>query len=105
MSMKDPRERWFEYAVEREKIRKRKEEDKMLPPFTDDPILQKYRFCNVYREDDRTTRWCKKYVRDPLIDKPEVLLAVVIFRWFNRITTGEAIFCQEGLTHNGLETA
>jgi hypothetical protein len=77
----------------------------MPPPFTDDPILQKYRFCNVYREDDRTTRWCKKYVRDPLLDKPEVLLAVVIFRWFNRITTGEAIFCQTGLTHNGLETA
>jgi len=30
-------------------------------------------------------------------DQPEVLLATVLFRWFNRIETGEAIFQQTGI--------
>lgn len=66
-------------------------------PLTEDPIFQQYRFCNVFREDDTTTQWFREYVRGPLRDKPEVLLATVLFRLFNRITTGEAIFCQANL--------
>lgn len=96
---------FFAYAYEREKIRIRREVLKLPRPWTDDPILQKYRFCNVYREDDRTTRWFKDYVRGPLSARPEVLLATVLFRWFNRISTGEAIFCQTGLYHSGMYTA
>lgn len=61
------------------------------PPWTADPILARYRFCNVFREDDKTTAWFRSKVRDPLRNSPRVLLATVAFRWFNRIETGEAI--------------
>lgn len=62
-------------------------------PWTTDPILQQYRFTNVFRELDRTTIWFRKNVRERLPPE-QMLLATVVFRWFNRITTGEAIFLQ-----------
>ena len=36
-------------------------------PWTDDPILDKYKFCNVFRELDRVTIWIKDNIRDPYI--------------------------------------
>ena len=48
----------------------------------------------MFRENDTTTIWLREHVREPLRSRPEVLLAVVLYRWFNRITTGEAIFQQ-----------
>lgn len=72
-----------------------------VTPWTSDPILQAWRFTNVFRELDAVTVWFRENVRDPLRDKPEVLLATVLFRWFNRITTGEAIFKQEALGLGG----
>lgn len=44
---------WIE---EREQIRERKERG-VLPPWTTDPILREYRFCNVRRSHDRVSRW------------------------------------------------
>jgi hypothetical protein len=90
-------EAFFAYARARYAILLRRQADLPRSEWTDDPILQKYRFCNVFREDDVTTKWFRENVRDPLRNQPEVLLATVVFRWFNRITTGEAIFCQDNL--------
>ena len=45
----------FDYMIERENIRKRKEAGQPWP-WTDDPILQEGRFTNVRRSDDKTTR-------------------------------------------------
>lgn len=58
---------------------------------TRDPVLSKWRFCNVFREDDKTTVWFRENIREPLRNDPKVLLATVAFRWFNRIETGEKI--------------
>lgn len=97
MSLNNERARpFFEYAREREAIRIRREVEGLPRPWTDDPILNTYRFCNVYREDDATTRWFRKWVRGPMADRPEVLLATVLFRWLNRVSSGEAIFRQLG---------
>ena len=63
-------------------------------PWTTDAVMGQYRITNVYRELDKTTRWFREHVRDPLRDKPEVLLATVLFRWFNTIRTGETLFQQ-----------
>lgn len=60
-------------------------------PWTDDPILQKYRFTNVFRELDRTTVWFRENIREPLRNDPRVLMAIIAFRWFNRINAGEGI--------------
>lgn len=93
-------DKFFAYARERHAIYLRRAAG--LPrPWTRDEILQKYRFTCVFRELDRTTEWFRRNVRDPLRDRPEVLLATVLFRMLNRVETGEAIFCQKGLWTNG----
>jgi len=82
---------YFYWIHERETIRLNKEVEQKPPPWTDDPILQKFKFCQVFREDDRTTRWFRTHIRDPYRDDPEVLMATVIFRWFNYIETGRTL--------------
>lgn len=91
-AIRDPVARFFAFARERHSVYLKKAAN-IPAPWTLDPILQKYKFVNIFRELDRTTAWFREHVRDPLRDRPEVLLATVLFRWFTRITTGEAIFC------------
>jgi len=49
-----------EFVNEREQMRLNKEKS-FLPPYTLDPILAKYRFCNVRRRDDRVSKWLLTY--------------------------------------------
>lgn len=81
-------EKFFDYARERYQIMIRKDGNKPKP-WTCDPILQEYRFCNVFREDDKVTKWFRENIREPLRDDPRVLLATFIFRLFNFVETGE----------------
>lgn len=90
-------EAFFALARERHAIYLRRRAGQPAP-WTSDPVLQKHSFCNVFRELDRTTVWFREYVRGPMAEMPEVLLATVLFRWFNRIETGEAIFSQKTLS-------
>ena len=83
-------EAFFSFARQRHKIYLDRQAGKPAP-WTDDPILQRYRFTNVFRELDATTIWFRKNLRDPLRNNIEVLPATVVFRWFNRVTTGEAV--------------
>lgn len=57
-------------------------------PWTEDLILRDNFFTMPYRELDKTTLWFRQNVRYPLWDNPAVLMATVIFRWFNYIPTG-----------------
>ena len=53
-----------EFVHEREQIRMNKENG-FLKPYTLDPILGKFRFCNIRRRDDRVSKWLlKNYYRD-----------------------------------------
>lgn len=90
---KKPLDRFFAYARERHGVYLRRTAG-AARPWTDEPILQQYRFTNVFRELDKTTAWYRQHVREPLDGRPEVLLATVLFRMLNRIEVGEAIFCQ-----------
>lgn len=86
----DPIQRFQYWIEERHAIHMRKEAG--LPkPWTDDKILQSYWFTNPYRENDRTTVWFREHIREPMRYMPEVLMATVIFRWFNLIETGELL--------------
>jgi hypothetical protein len=76
----------WEFAQEREQVRLRREAGKSKP-WTDDRILQSFFFCNIYREDDKTTLAFKDTVRDPLYDDPRVMMATIGWRWFNKIET------------------
>lgn len=52
------------WIKERDVVRMNKEAGKPKP-WTDDPILQQFRFCNVRREDDHVTKWFKRHWRHP----------------------------------------
>ena len=79
----DTKEFWAT-AVERYRILQRKEIEKLPRPWTKDPIFQEWRFCNVHREHDKTTRWFHHNIRHRLTWKT-ALEGTLIFRWFNRI--------------------
>jgi hypothetical protein len=85
-----PLDRLCYFVRERHNIYLRRKAGKPKP-WTEDPILRNHYFCNVYRELDKTTVWFRENVRDPLRHDPMVVLATIIFRWFNFIPTGELL--------------
>lgn len=86
----DGRERFFDYCRARyEVLLRRRVGDPW--PWCEDKILRRWRFTNVFREDDKTTAWCRDHIREPLRDDPAVALATFAFRWFNRISTGQLL--------------
>lgn len=70
---------WIE---ERERVRA-KHDAKVPGEWSGDPAFQTIRFCNVYREHDRVTRWIRENWRDPFADHPMLPLAMVIARLVN----------------------
>lgn len=49
-------------------------------PWSSDPILQRFKFCNVFREDDRVTRWIARDWREPHQDDRHLWFAFVVAR-------------------------
>jgi hypothetical protein len=89
---------FWEFCNERHRIYKRRQAgDKW--PWTDEKILQEYYFCNIFRELDTTTIWFKENIRGPLHNHGDVIMATVIFRWFNRIATGNILLRHNLLVH------
>jgi hypothetical protein len=74
------------YVNERERIRERKERGDPQP-WTDDSLLREFSFCNVRREDDRTTRWIAEYWRNPHKDDSTLWHAMVVARLVNHTGT------------------
>jgi hypothetical protein len=92
-----PTQRFIYWVKERHSIYLKRQAGRPKP-WTDDVVLQKNFFTNPYREHDKTTKWFADNIRDPLSMKPEVLMATVIFRWFNLISTGELLLKHNLLT-------
>lgn len=78
-----------DWIVAREKIRRAK----VLgpPPWTDDPILRDYRFCNVRRSDDRVTRWIHRHWGQHVDWTQDSWFAFCVARYLNKIETLETI--------------
>lgn len=70
------------FIREREKVRLAKEAGKKRP-WTKDPILNKFRFCNVRREDDYVTRWLRDNWYRHLSGDTDLWFAAVVARLFN----------------------
>lgn len=83
-------QRWFyHWILEREKCRVGNEGG--LPkPWSTDPILQGYRFCNIRREDDTVSKWITDNWMKPYdCGSParQMVLAMCAARLFNRVST------------------
>lgn len=85
-----PLDRLVYWITERESIRLKKEAGESRP-WTDDEILDTYRFCNVRRMDDRVSQWLLKNWYEPYRDHPNAVLACVLARHFNQPSTLELI--------------
>lgn len=60
-------------------------------PWTKDPILQSYRFCNVRREDDTVTIWVRKNWREPYEGHENMAFAMLVARLVNWPATLSAL--------------
>jgi hypothetical protein len=72
----------WHWVTEREVVRRRKEGGTPWP-WTKDATLQKYRFCNVRREDDRGTVWIRENIREGYEGHKYLWLMLCIARQIN----------------------
>lgn len=90
---------YFYFIQERMNIFWRKYNDANL--LTNDPILQAYKFTNVYRACDRVSQYLIKNVIYQDLDRytPEdVLLRILVFKVFNKIETWEYLNGENDIT-------
>lgn len=88
--IRDPLARLRYWILERESIRLKKEAGEPHP-WTDDEILQRYRFCNVRRMDDKVSRWLLESWYKPYFNHPNMLAACALARFINLPSTLELI--------------
>lgn len=83
-------ERFFGYLNERHIMYLRRKNG-VAYPWTEDPILTEYSFCNVYRELDRVTEWIRVNWREPYADHKNLPFAMAVARQINWPDTLEEI--------------
>lgn len=89
--MLDRAEPFLLFMEKREALRLRKAEGSAWP-WSEDWILNRYKFTNVKREHDRTTQWMRENWTTPHEDRPagEIIFNCALFRYF-----GTSEFAQE----------
>ena len=82
---------WY-FAYERQNIFWQKLEGK-LSPWTNDPILQEYKFCNSYRVNDRVSQYLLKNViyNGKKYSDEDMLFRIILFKLFNKESTWELL--------------
>src|SRR5262249_50989978 len=73
---------FLHWVSEREVIRVKREAGEP-GPWTDDPILRQFRFCNVARKRDRVSRWILAHLIEPYREAPYLLEFLALGRWVN----------------------
>lgn len=78
---------WY-FASERQRAFSRRVSGQPSP-WTDDPILQEYKFCNVFRAADRVSQYMIREVcyHDESCTPADRLFQIVAFRTFSKIET------------------
>ena len=73
---------FFHWINERQRMYLKKEAGKPWP-WTDDPILRDYFFCNVYREQDTVTKWIAENWRNRKAPPNIMIFNMIVARFFN----------------------
>lgn len=82
---------YWQFAAERQRIFLRRAAG-APPPWTDDPIMRRYKFCNSYRASDRVSQFLiRDVIHDAEVDADDMLLRIVLFRLFSKIETWRAL--------------
>lgn len=82
---------WY-FAYERQNIFYKKLNGEQSP-WTDDKILQEYKFCNSYRVNDRVSQYLLKNViyNGKKYTKEDMLFRIILFKLFNLESTWELL--------------
>lgn len=82
---------WY-FASERQKIFMKRYNGEAAP-WTNDTILQTYKFCNVFRAADRVSQYLIKIIinEQKCISVEDLLFQIVAFRFFSKIETWESL--------------
>jgi hypothetical protein len=93
---------YWRFAAERQEVFMRRVHGDR-PPWTEDPILGVHRFTNAYRASDRVSQYLIRHVIYEGSQKPEeVFFRTMLFKFFNKIETWEALRTRLGaLTWRG----
>ena len=86
LEIEDPVQSFFDYCKKREAVRVKRESGESFP-WSDDPILQKGRFLNVFREDDKVSKSIIRFAEPAKDDLPLLIQALFFSRWCNRDST------------------
>ena len=82
---------WY-FACERQNIFWKKLKGE-VSPWTDDPILKEYKFCNSYRVNDRVSQYLLKNViyNGKKYRNEDMLFRIILFKLFNKESTWELL--------------
>jgi DNA polymerase I-like protein with 3'-5' exonuclease and polymerase domains len=83
-------EQFVDMVAERHAIYQRREAGQPHP-WTNNPILGRWFFTNMYRSLDKNTVWLWEHWCQPHVDDPDLWFAMVVARLTNRIETWEAL--------------
>lgn len=83
---------YWKFAFERQRIFESRLNGEQAP-WTDDPILQNYKFCNVFRATDRVSQFMIRDVcyNSEKSNPEDRLFQIVAFRTFSNIETWESV--------------
>ena len=80
------------YICDRYNTHLKKDYYKEDPPYTDNPILLKYKFTNVFRQQDRVTQWLINNIsNNESISLESKVYKSIAFRLFSKIETAEIL--------------
>ena len=82
---------WY-FACERQNIFLKKLNGDLLP-WTNDKILQEYKFCNSYRVNDSVSQYLLKNViyNDGKYNYDDMIFRIILFKLFNKESTWELL--------------
>lgn len=78
------------FVWEREVIRIARENGHSAP-WTKDPILQRYKFTNIRRIDDRVSKWICEHIINPYVKRDDLWFSLLIARLINWPPTLDAL--------------
>lgn len=79
---------FFKMIYDRQMIWKRRFIDKSPAPWTQNPIFLKYKFCNLYREHDRSSQWeIRNIIMDNSLEDKNLIWKMLVYRTFNNPET------------------
>ena len=84
-------EKYYHFVGERMSIFNRRFIEKKQTPWTEDEVFKDYKFCNIHRFLDRNTLFFHNKVYPLCTSNKELLLSVILCRFYNRIETSRTI--------------